>query len=229
MFEVRTGELVAQLGGELLGDAELAVARHRLAGSRRCPRHRLSFQPALSGAAAAVGCRLRDRRPGSARRGGRAAQCDRQRRPLPVLRPAHAVVGSAHAQAARAWACTRARWSNPAPSFTTRPASARWRMSVEGAVIGRGVVIGPQCHVGAHAVIGEHTRLAAQVVIGERCRIGARCILHGGVVIGADGFGFAPLQGRWEKIEQLGAVRHRRRCRDRRQQLRRPRRAATTR
>ena len=31
--------------------------------------------------------------------------------------------------------------------------------------------------------------------------------MHSGVVIGADGFGFAPAQGRWEKIEQLGAVR----------------------
>jgi UDP-3-O-[3-hydroxymyristoyl] glucosamine N-acyltransferase len=31
--------------------------------------------------------------------------------------------------------------------------------------------------------------------------------LHAGVVIGADGFGFAPIEGRWEKIEQLGAVR----------------------
>jgi len=32
-------------------------------------------------------------------------------------------------------------------------------------------------------------------------------MLHSGVVIGADGFGFAPVEGRWEKIEQLGAVR----------------------
>jgi UDP-3-O-[3-hydroxymyristoyl] glucosamine N-acyltransferase len=45
------------------------------------------------------------------------------------------------------------------------------------------------------------------VTIGERCHVGERCILHSGVVIGADGFGFAPTQGRWEKIEQLGAVR----------------------
>jgi UDP-3-O-[3-hydroxymyristoyl] glucosamine N-acyltransferase len=37
--------------------------------------------------------------------------------------------------------------------------------------------------------------------------IGERCILHSGVVIGADGFGFAPHEGRWEKIAQLGAVR----------------------
>jgi UDP-3-O-[3-hydroxymyristoyl] glucosamine N-acyltransferase len=39
------------------------------------------------------------------------------------------------------------------------------------------------------------------------CHIGARGIVHSGAVIGADGFGFAPSQGRWEKIEQLGGVR----------------------
>ena len=44
------------------------------------------------------------------------------------------------------------------------------------------------------------------MTVGEDCRIGARCILHSGVVIGADGFGFAPDGERWEKIEQLGAV-----------------------
>ena len=36
--------------------------------------------------------------------------------------------------------------------------------------------------------------------------IGERCLLHSGVVIGADGFGFAPNEGTWEKIEQLGSV-----------------------
>jgi UDP-3-O-[3-hydroxymyristoyl] glucosamine N-acyltransferase len=54
--------------------------------------------------------------------------------------------------------------------------------------------------------MGEFTRPAAQVVVDERCRIGARYILHGGAVIGGDGFGFAPVEGRWEKIEQLAAV-----------------------
>ena len=43
--------------------------------------------------------------------------------------------------------------------------------------------------------------------MGEDCRIGERCILHPGAVIGADGFGFAPDEGRWVKIQQLGAVR----------------------
>ncbi len=38
------------------------------------------------------------------------------------------------------------------------------------------------------------------------CHIGARCILHSGAVIGADGFGFAPFEGRWVKIPQTGRV-----------------------
>ncbi len=68
--------------------------------------------------------------------------------------------------------------------------------------------IGAFCFVDAGAHIGAHTRLAARVTVGEGCQIGQRCILHSGVVIGADGFGFAPRADQsWEKIEQLGAVR----------------------
>lgn len=39
------------------------------------------------------------------------------------------------------------------------------------------------------------------------CELGERCLVASGAVIGADGFGFAPAGGRWEKIEQLGRVR----------------------
>jgi len=67
--------------------------------------------------------------------------------------------------------------------------------------------IGALCVVERGAVIGANTELKARVTVGEDCVIGARCLLHSGVVIGADGFGFAPDGERWEKIEQLGAVR----------------------
>ena len=67
--------------------------------------------------------------------------------------------------------------------------------------------IGPLCVVERGARIGANTVLKSRVTVGENCSIGARCILHPGVVIGADGFGFAPNAGTWEKIEQLGAVR----------------------
>ena len=75
-----------------------------------------------------------------------------------------------------------------------------------GALIGAGAVIGPQCHVGDAAQVGAATWLKPRVVLGEACRVGQRGIVHSGAVIGADGFGFAATEGRWEKIEQLGAV-----------------------
>ncbi len=67
--------------------------------------------------------------------------------------------------------------------------------------------IGPLCVVERDARIGANTWLKSRVTVGEGCSVGARCILHSGVVIGADGFGFAPDAGAWVKIEQLGAVR----------------------
>ena len=67
--------------------------------------------------------------------------------------------------------------------------------------------IGALCVVERGARIGADTELKSRVTVGEDCLIGDRCLLHSGVVIGADGFGFAPNAGAWEKIEQLGAVR----------------------
>jgi UDP-3-O-[3-hydroxymyristoyl] glucosamine N-acyltransferase len=76
-----------------------------------------------------------------------------------------------------------------------------------GAVIGDGARIGAHCVVERGATVGAGTRLAPRVVLGHGCRIGARGIVHSGVVIGADGFGFAPSKDGYVKIEQLGAVR----------------------
>ena len=67
--------------------------------------------------------------------------------------------------------------------------------------------IGALCVVERGARIGAGTVLKSRVTVSEDCVIGERCLLHPGVVIGADGFGLAPHEGRWVKIEQLGAVR----------------------
>lgn len=67
--------------------------------------------------------------------------------------------------------------------------------------------IGPLCVVERGARIGANTELKSRVTVSEDCVIGDRCLVHSGVVIGADGFGFAPNAGAWEKIEQLAAVR----------------------
>ncbi len=76
----------------------------------------------------------------------------------------------------------------------------------EGATIGAGAWIGAGTAIGARAFIGDGTRIYPRAVVLDDCKIGARCIVHSGSVIGSDGFGFAPLDGRWIKIPQVGAV-----------------------
>ena len=88
--------------------------------------------------------------------------------------------------------------------------------------------IGPFCTIGANVVLGENVRLISNVFVGNNaqigsnttihpmcaiyqdCQIGKRCILHGGVIIGSDGFGFAPdfskSGSEWVKIPQTGSV-----------------------
>ena len=75
-----------------------------------------------------------------------------------------------------------------------------------GAKIGAGAKIYPQAYVGAGCEIGDGTILYPGVKVYDGCKIGKRCILHSGAVIGADGFGFAPVDGHYEKIPQTGNV-----------------------
>ena len=75
-----------------------------------------------------------------------------------------------------------------------------------GASIAAGVTVGAHAFVGRDCRIGAGTRLAPRVTLLFETTLGERCIVHPGVVLGADGFGFAPDRGRWEKIEQLGRV-----------------------
>lgn len=75
-----------------------------------------------------------------------------------------------------------------------------------GAKIGRGVKIFPQAYIGDNVVIGDNSIIKPGVKIYHNCRIGKRCIIHGGAVIGADGFGFAPVNDQYNKIPQIGNV-----------------------
>jgi UDP-3-O-[3-hydroxymyristoyl] glucosamine N-acyltransferase len=75
-----------------------------------------------------------------------------------------------------------------------------------GATIGDETVIGAQSYVGHETVIGPNCTIYPRVTIRERTRIGARVIIHSGAVIGADGFGFEFVNGRLQKIQQLGIV-----------------------
>ncbi len=77
----------------------------------------------------------------------------------------------------------------------------------DGANIGDNVQLYAQCYVGDNVTIGEGTKFYPGVKIYEGCKIGKNCIFHAGVVIGADGFGFAPKEdGTFAKIPQLGNV-----------------------
>ena len=91
--------------------------------------------------------------------------------------------------------------------------------------------IGPGAHIGPYAVVGENVTIGANVVllahvvlyrgviigdnffahahsvVRENCRIGNNVLLQNGVIIGADGFGFAKTaEGRWHKIPQPAPV-----------------------
>ena len=98
----------------------------------------------------------------------------------------------------------------------------------DSATIAEGVSIGPYCVIGeqvqigarscldshvtieAHTVIGADCVFNSQVVVAHDCIIGHHVRLHAGVVIGAEGFGFAPTAdpstSGWERIAQLGQV-----------------------
>ncbi len=76
-----------------------------------------------------------------------------------------------------------------------------------GARIEAQAIIGAASVVGSNSVVGTRSRLAANVTLYGQVSIGEDCILHSGVVIGADGFGFAPTGEDWLKVHQLGGVR----------------------
>ena len=76
----------------------------------------------------------------------------------------------------------------------------------DGARIGAGTVIGSHGHVGKSAVVGRDCQFAPRVTVGHGCRVGDRVILHSGVVLGSDGFGFEFSGGRHVKIPQIGIV-----------------------
>lgn len=77
----------------------------------------------------------------------------------------------------------------------------------ENAKIGHNVKVYPQVYVGDGCVVGDNTVLYPGVKLYRNTVVGSNCILHAGVVIGADGFGFAPQpDGHYEKIPQVGNV-----------------------
>jgi UDP-3-O-[3-hydroxymyristoyl] glucosamine N-acyltransferase len=87
------------------------------------------------------------------------------------------------------------------------------------ASIGPGASVGPGCRVGARSVVAANVSLVENVELGEDCwvhsgavlevdtRVGDRVVLHPGVVLGADGFGFVLEEdGRAVAMAQRGRV-----------------------
>ena len=95
------------------------------------------------------------------------------------------------------------------PSAEVDPASVCIQAGASimaGAKIGSGTVIAAGVYVGEQCVIGADCRLMANSVVRERCVLGDRVTLQPGVVIGSDGFGYQLVEGRHQKIEQVGTV-----------------------
>lgn len=73
--------------------------------------------------------------------------------------------------------------------------------------LGEDVCIESNVSLGDNVVVGEGTILLSGVRVMQGCVIGANCVLHAGVVIGSDGFGFAPqADGTFKKVSQVGKV-----------------------
>lgn len=76
----------------------------------------------------------------------------------------------------------------------------------DGAEIGDGTEIGAGCYIGRCVRIGQGSKLFANTTVHEGCVLGNHVILHSGVVIGADGFGYEFQNGRHRKVRQSGIV-----------------------
>jgi UDP-3-O-[3-hydroxymyristoyl] glucosamine N-acyltransferase len=86
------------------------------------------------------------------------------------------------------------------------PAIGPYAVINDNVTIGDNAVIYAHVYVGHESAIGNDCTLYPQVSIRERSVLGNRVILHSGVVIGSDGFGYASVEGVHHKIPQVGIV-----------------------
>lgn len=86
-------------------------------------------------------------------------------------------------------------------------------------IVEAGAVVGPDAEIGSRTRIGPGATIGAGVVVGQDCQIGANAslmacligdnvVMHPGVCVGQDGFGFVfdSVAGRHRKVPQLGRV-----------------------
>lgn len=77
----------------------------------------------------------------------------------------------------------------------------------ENVKIGNGAKIYPQTFIGDNCQIGENSTIYSGCQIYSETKIGKECMIHAGVILGADGFGFAPnSENNYKKVPQIGNV-----------------------
>ncbi len=77
----------------------------------------------------------------------------------------------------------------------------------ENVQIGNNTKIYPQAYISENVKIGKNTVIASGVKVYHNCEIGDDCIIHAGTIVGSDGFGFAPNDGKdYTKVPQVGNV-----------------------
>lgn len=196
----RAGELAAYLGGEVVGDATVEIRGvASLAGARPGDLIYVESIKLLPQALAS---------PASAVLVGTGAFL----RGKTLIRVAHPK-----------WAFARAtEWLLPEPPLVsgvhpTAVVHPTARLG-EGAALGPHVVIeehvrvgagsqiGAGCYLGAHVELGEQCRLFPRVTLYHNVRVGSRVRIHSGAVLGSDGFGYVPVEDRYEKFPQRGTV-----------------------
>jgi UDP-3-O-[3-hydroxymyristoyl] glucosamine N-acyltransferase len=197
------GELAKRVGGRVVGDARTAIAR--IAAVDEAESDALTFAvderyfaAALRSKAAAV---LVD-----------AAVPHPDAPPKPLI-----VVENARAALAALLAQLRA----PRPKGPFRHPSAVVESGAHvaddayidahayvgaGARLGAGCIVGVGAYVGAGAVLGDEAWLHPRASLMEGCAVGKRVVLHAGSVVGSEGFGWAFVDGRLERIPQTGNV-----------------------
>lgn len=95
---------------------------------------------------------------------------------------------------------------DPSTSVSSSASIAPGVSIAENCEIGERVIIGENTVIGANCVIAAGTVIKPNVTIYHGVTIGENCLIHSAVVLGSDGFGFAPDGKEWVKIAQLGGV-----------------------
>ena len=199
-MEISLGELVARLGGELVGDATIRVRQIASLEAARPGEIAFLSNPKLIAALASSEASAFILSPKAAGLTERA----RILTPDPYLY---------FARAAQLFNPPKRPAAGVHPSAVVASALPASVSVAPQAVIGEGCEIGDDCIIGAGCVLGDGVRLGAGsllhagVKIYDNCEIGARAVIHSGAVIGADGLGFArDADKHWVKIPQIGRV-----------------------